>query len=83
MNSFRKEIFKGKKYELYDTDDELVETGTYTLVGNTLSIKSHDMTMSIKIKWNNADEFSYSNRYDVSISTNDYEIFTTTYVRHK
>lgn len=76
-------VFEGKNVKSYDLKDELTNIGTYTLIGNKLSFTSHDMTTSVNIKWINADEFSVTNRIDLSIPQNEYYINTFVYTRHK
>ena len=76
-------LFEGNKYTVYNKDGEIEEQGTFTLKGDILEVKNYDLTMSTPLKWNGNDEFSMSNRYDVSISKKEYEILTSTYVRHK
>lgn len=76
-------LFEGNKYTVYDKNGEIEEQGTFTLRGDVLEIKNHDLTMSSPIKWNGNDEFLMSNKYDISIKNKEYEVVTSTYSRHK
>lgn len=76
-------VFKGNTYIIYDKDGEIEEQGTFTLEGDVLSVKNHDLTMSFPIKWKGDMEFVMTNRYDISVSKKEYEILTSTYTKHK
>ncbi|MNK08662.1 hypothetical protein D3C87_266050 [compost metagenome] len=76
-------VFEGNKYIVYDEEGDIEEQGTFTLRGDIISVKNHQMTLSLPLKWNGNDEFSMSNKYDISIKNKEYEVITSTYSRQK
>ncbi|MFN0292878.1 hypothetical protein [Pedobacter helvus] len=76
-------VFKGNTYIIYDKDEEIEEQGTFTLEGDVLSVKNHNLTMSFPIKWKGDTQFVITNKYDISVSKKEYQILTSTYTKHK
>src|SRR5690606_4237254 len=76
-------VFDNGKYSSYNKNDEIVNQGTYLLRETNLTITGRDMSATWQIKWINKDEFSISNRFDISVSEKEYEIIAFTYVRNK
>ncbi|RZK03758.1 MAG: hypothetical protein EOO43_22985 [Flavobacterium sp.] len=76
-------VFTGNKFDSYQDNGEHSETGTFTLIGDKLTVTSNDVTLSVPIKWISNDEFSMTQRYDISLDKKEYEVLTSNYVRHK
>lgn len=60
-------IFTEKEASFYNTNDELTNITTYTLLGNKLTLKENGRTTIFPIEFNGNDEFSVKFRYDISI----------------